>query len=125
MTIITIGNPPLPHNMCPAPISEVLLIEEVAIDKEDKGQGNVVILTVNRPNKMNALNSDVSNAIINACKWAELENSTRIIIFAGASPLPPPEGKRAKPNSFIAGADITEFGKPFTPTHSSSAHFTT
>jgi enoyl-CoA hydratase len=58
---------------------------------------------------MNALNSDVSNAIINACKWAELENSTRIIIFAGASPLPPPEGKRAKPNSFIAGADISEF----------------
>ena len=109
MTIITIGNPPLPHSMCPAPISEVLLVEEVAIDKEDKGQGNIVILTVNRPNKMNALNSEVSNAIINACKWAELENSARIIIFAGTSPLPPPEGKRAKPNSFIAGADISEF----------------
>lgn len=91
------------------PTSEVLLVEEIVIDEENVDKGNIVFFTINRPNKMNALNSEVSSAIKSACRWAEAENSVRIIIFAGASPLPPLEGKRAKPNSFIAGADISEF----------------
>ena len=33
----------------------------------------------------------------------------RCVVFTGASPLEPEEGKRAKPNSFVAGADISEF----------------
>lgn len=93
----------------PPPSSEVLLVEEIVIDEENKQGGNIVILTINRPNKMNALNSEVSTAIKNACKWAASEETARVIIITGANPLPPPEGKRAKPNSFIAGADISEF----------------
>jgi enoyl-CoA hydratase len=33
----------------------------------------------------------------------------RCIIITGAQPLEPEEGRRAKPNAFVAGADITEF----------------
>ena len=32
-----------------------------------------------------------------------------MVVVTGAQPSPPPEGKRAKPNAFVAGADITEF----------------
>ena len=41
--------------------------------------------------------------------WAESTDSVRVVVVTGAQPGPPPEGKRAKPNAFVAGADITEF----------------
>ena len=41
--------------------------------------------------------------------WAESEDAVRCIVVTGAQPLIPEEGKRAKPNAFVAGADITEF----------------
>ena len=33
----------------------------------------------------------------------------RVIVFTGSPPEAPPEGKRPKPHSFVAGADISEF----------------
>jgi len=92
-----------------APKSEVLQVELIASDGEDTSKGSIALVTINRPNKLNALNSDVMDSIKTMCKWVEAEDSVRCIIITGAQPLPPPEGKRAKPNAFVAGADITEF----------------
>lgn len=65
--------------------------------------------TINRPDKLNALNAEVNTAIKSACGWAEDDDTVRVIVITGAPPNEPPEGKRAKPNSFVAGADISEF----------------
>ena len=43
------------------------------------------------------------------CAWVEENDSVRCVVITGAKPNPPPEGKRQKPNAFVAGADITEF----------------
>ena len=43
------------------------------------------------------------------CAWVENDKSIRCVIIAGAKPLPAEEGKRPKPNAFVAGADISEF----------------
>ena len=92
-----------------APQSEFLQVELIASDGEDTGKGCIALVTINRPNKLNALNSDVMDAIKKMCEWVESEDSVRCIVITGAKPLPPAEGKRAKPNAFVAGADITEF----------------
>lgn len=92
-----------------APQSEVLQVELIASDGEDTSKGCIALVTINRPNKLNALNSDVMDAIKKMCEWVESEDSVRCVIITGAKPLPPAEGKRAKPNAFVAGADITEF----------------
>ena len=42
-------------------------------------------------------------------EWIESEDVVRCVVVTGAQPLIPEEGKRAKPNAFVAGADITEF----------------
>ena len=90
------------------PQSDVLTIETLTVD--DCEDGTVVALvTINRPNKLNALNADVTSAMKEMVAWAETEDLVRCIIMTGAQPLKPEEGKRAKPNAFVAGADITEF----------------
>jgi enoyl-CoA hydratase len=92
-----------------APQSEVLQVELIPTDGEDTNHGSIALVTINRPNKLNALNSAVMDSIKKMCKWVEAENSVRCVVITGAQPLPPAEGKRAKPNAFVAGADITEF----------------
>ena len=92
-----------------APQSEVLQVELIASDGEDTGKGCIALVTINRPNKLNALNSNVMVAIKKMCEWVETDDSVRCVVITGAKPLPPAEGKRAKPNAFVAGADITEF----------------
>ena len=90
------------------PQSDVLTIETLTVD--DCEDGTVVALgTINRPNKLNALNADVTSAMKEMVAWVEAEDLVRCIIITGAQPLKPEEGKRAKPNAFVAGADITEF----------------
>ncbi|MBJ99475.1 MAG: crotonase [Euryarchaeota archaeon] len=88
---------------------EILLEESIFIDAEDESKGRIVIFTINRPDKLNALNKLVTSAIKQASKKVMNEESIRVAIFAGASPNKPLEGKRSKPNSFVAGADISEF----------------
>ena len=87
-------------------MSEVLVIEEMPCEN---GDGMIVKVTINRPDKLNALNQDVTSSIKEMCKWAEENDSIRCVVITGAKPNPPPEGKRAKPHAFVAGADITEF----------------
>ena len=91
------------------PESNALGIENISVESSSPSGGVVSLWTINRPDKLNALNNEVNTAIKAACAWAEEEESVRVIIVTGAPPNTPPEGKRSKPNSFVAGADISEF----------------
>jgi enoyl-CoA hydratase/carnithine racemase len=90
------------------PHYDVLTIESIPVD-DCEDETVVALVTINRPNKLNALNADVTSAMKEMIAWAETEDLVRCIIITGAQPLEPEEGKRAKPNAFVAGADITEF----------------
>ena len=87
----------------------ILLEESVFIDSNDEDKGRILIFIINRPDKLNALNKSVSAAIKEASSKAMNDDSVRVVIFSGAPPNTPLEGKRSKPNSFVAGADISEF----------------
>lgn len=60
----------------------------------------VATLTINRPDKRNALNAAVRRDIIEALDELRHENEVRVLVFTGA-------GDKA----FIAGADIAEFAE--------------
>src|SRR5690348_2833203 len=58
----------------------------------------ILTVTVNRPDKLNALNKDVINDLRAVLQYVEQEEQVRAVILTGA-------GSKA----FVAGADITEF----------------
>jgi len=84
-------------------------VEELTLEELSSENGKILIATINRPGKLNALNHTVKEAIKSLCSWAEESDEIRVIMFRGATPLTPPEGKRMKPHSFVAGADVSEF----------------
>lgn len=61
-------------------------------------RGAVVVLTINRPDKLNALNSTVHQEGVAALEELRQDSSVRVLVITGA-------GEK----SFIAGADISEF----------------
>ena len=87
-------------------MSEVVILEEISCES---GDGIIQKWIINRPSKLNALNQEVTSAIKSLCQEVENRPDVRLIIISGSPPLPVEEGKRQKPVSFIAGADITEF----------------
>ena len=58
----------------------------------------ICTITVNRPDKLNALNHQTIQEIGQAVKAAEADGGVRVIILTGAGP-----------KAFVAGADISEF----------------
>jgi enoyl-CoA hydratase/carnithine racemase len=60
-------------------------------------RGAVMILTLSRPEKLNALNQELLSDVVRALDGAELDPSVRAIVITG-------EGR-----AFSAGADIAEF----------------
>lgn len=72
-------------------MSEVLLVERA---------GAVAVLTINRPDKRNALNGEVRAAILEALDRLRHDDDTRVLVFTGAGD-----------SAFIAGADIAEFAE--------------
>ena len=58
----------------------------------------ITTITINRPSKLNALNSDTIKELHNAFVEVDSDQSTRVIILTGS-------GEKA----FVAGADISEF----------------
>ncbi|HEV2148193.1 MAG TPA: enoyl-CoA hydratase-related protein [Longimicrobiaceae bacterium] len=62
--------------------------------------GAVATVTVNRPEKRNALNSHVRGDVVTALDFLREEESVRVVVFTGA-------GEKA----FVAGADIGEFAQ--------------
>lgn len=63
-------------------------------------EGNVAIITINRPDKRNALNSAVRRELLELLDHLRNDDSARVIVITGA-------GDKA----FIAGADIAEFAE--------------
>ncbi|MGB0881573.1 MAG: enoyl-CoA hydratase/isomerase family protein [Vicingaceae bacterium] len=59
---------------------------------------NIAVLTINRPNQLNALNAETIAELSTAFKSLETENNVKAIIVTGS-------GTKA----FVAGADIKEF----------------
>ncbi len=74
-------------------MSDLLLVDN---------RGPVRILTMNRPDKRNALNNALTEALLDALHAAEADESVRSIVLTGAGP------------AFCAGADLSEF-KDLTP----------
>jgi enoyl-CoA hydratase len=66
----------------------------VLVDKKD----GIAIITVNRPDKLNALNAEVIRALAVALEQLRIDDDVRVAVLTGA-------GEKA----FIAGADIAEF----------------
>jgi len=69
-----------------------------------EGCGGVRVLRLNRPDKLNALNTELTQAIHDALVEADRDDSVRAVVLAG-------EGR-----AFCAGADLSEF-KDLTPGH--------
>ena len=88
---------------------EVLLVEDLAVEGCSPSGGVIAVWTLNRPEKLNALNRKSHIAIKEQCARVEADDSVRAVVIRGAPPLPAPEGKRPKPAAFAAGADISEF----------------
>jgi len=61
-------------------------------------ENQIETITINRPDKLNALNKQTIEELHNAFKSADLSNDVRVIIITGS-------GEKA----FVAGADISEF----------------
>lgn len=70
------------------------MYETILVEKRDK----VALLTINRPDKLNALNQQVRNEVCAALDDLAADDSVRVLVITGA-------GEK----SFIAGADIGEF----------------
>src|SRR5437762_4067517 len=68
--------------------------ETITVEK----RGSVAILTINRPDKLNALNKQVHEEAVSALDELRLDESIRVLVITGA-------GEK----SFVAGADISEF----------------
>jgi enoyl-CoA hydratase/carnithine racemase len=62
-----------------------------------ENRGAVRILTLNRPEKRNALNSELTQGLLDALRAADADDSVGAIVLTGAGP------------GFCAGADLSEF----------------
>ena len=80
------------------------MADTILIEKQER----VAILTVNRPDKLNALNEQVREEMLAALARIEADGAVGVVVITGA-------GEKA----FIAGADIGEFAgrKPFDQRH--------
>jgi enoyl-CoA hydratase len=78
--------------------------ETILVDRE----GRVAVLTVNRPDKLNALNEQVRTDLLAVLAEIESDDAVGVVVITGA-------GEK----SFIAGADIGEFAgrTPFDQRH--------
>lgn len=74
-------------------------------------RGAVAVLTINRPDKLNALNNKVHTEGVAALDELRMDDSVRVLVITGA-------GEK----SFIAGADISEFEGKTPVTQRNSFH---
>ena len=88
---------------------EVLGVEDISVEGSSPAGGVISVWTLNRPGKLNALNSESHLAIKEQCYRAESDDNVRCVVIRGATPKAPAEGERPKPFAFAAGADISEF----------------
>ncbi|CAL9587287.1 enoyl-CoA hydratase/isomerase family protein [Streptomyces sp. enrichment culture] len=84
MTVPTSGRPAAPSD----PAADVLLVED---------RGAVRVLTLHRPDKLNALNTALTRALSDALAAADRDAGVRAVVLTGAG------------RAFCAGADLSEF----------------
>jgi len=93
LTLNKVNRPGLkPPGVLPAPspmTDETVLAER---------RGPVSLLTLNRPEKLNAMSLEMKEALIRALRTADADPAVRAIVLTGAGD-----------KSFVAGADIAEF----------------
>lgn len=77
-------------------IDDSLGLDDVVYEKN----GNVARITINRPEKLNAVRQQTIRELLNAFEAAEADDSVAVVVLTG-------KGER----SFTAGGDITEFGE--------------
>lgn len=70
------------------------MYETITVEK----RGRVAVMTINRPDKLNALNNKVHSEGVNALDELRRDDDVRVLVITGA-------GEK----SFVAGADISEF----------------
>mgnify|MGYP003321858140 FL=1 len=87
----------------------VMIVEDVEVDGSNPKGGIISVWTLNRPDKLNALNTESHKAIKKECARANSDDNVRCVVIKGAPPMETMEGKRSKPHAFAAGADISEF----------------
>ena len=90
-------------------MSGVLLAEDIAVEGCSPPDGVIAVWTLNRPEKLNALNQDSYLVIKEQWVRVESDDAVRAVVIRGAAPPSPEGGKRSKPAAFAAGADISEF----------------
>ena len=71
-----------------------MTFENILISKEN----SILTLTINRPEKLNALNKALIQEMHDALKEIEKDSEVRVVVITGS-------GSKA----FVAGADIAEF----------------
>ena len=79
------------------PLAVIMAYETVTLERK----GGVGILRLNRPDKLNALNSTMKAEIGQALDDLDRDDTIRVAIITGAGP-----------KAFAAGADINEFQNP-------------
>ena len=62
---------------------------------------NILTITLNRPEKLNAFNNDMLEELLDACDKADEDDEVKAIIFTGAG------------RAFCAGADLSQGGNTF------------
>jgi enoyl-CoA hydratase len=66
----------------------------------DRSEGGVTVVTMNRPDRLNALGVDMTEAITRAFRSAHRDRDTKVVVLAGAG------------RGFCAGADVKGDGTP-------------
>ena len=86
-----------------------MLVDDLVIKDSSPEGGIISVWTLNRPEKLNALNSESHKEIKKQCIRVESDDRIRCIVIRGAPPPETVDGSRSKPPAFAAGADISEF----------------
>ena len=84
-----------------------MTVKDVEVDGSNPKGGIISVWTLNRPDKLNALNTESHKAIKNECARANSDDNVRCIVIKG-SPLKPREGKSPS-HIHSLRADISEF----------------
>ncbi len=79
-------------------------------------KGHVLKLTLNRPDKFNALNRDLQETIKNTLEEIKDSDEVRVVVLAGSPRVRVKDGKEEIRHVFSAGWDMSEAGKKFPQT---------
>ena len=78
-------------------MEEVLLVEDIPVEDASPKGAIITIWTLNRPNKLNALNNKIHEEIKKECIRVESDDNVRVVIIRGAPPPPAQDSEKQKP----------------------------